>query len=596
MKKSWLFGIIAAVVVVVVAAGGYYLFFQKQVQSQVEVQLRQFFANPPPPYTKATYEKLDVALASRKLTIDNIVLERSVAPYTIKIGRLEATGVDTDNLQNIFDSSKYKDGASDQTMRKLADTLTLTKVEGDSRDNGRVAIEQFVAKGIQGRQFTVKPEPATIASMSETDRTVMVLSALHIDSMSYDKAVISNPTSSGTIGHMEFADFSREHLGSMAMDDVDMTNKKDDSRTTIKHFDISDIPTGVWFDYASTGKPPADVMQLLSLGGMKITEMKVAPGKGNDKSFHIASLTVGKVSRRRLEKFSLSGVDYSEKGNGVSIGAIEIEGLDWEHLLPLAGDSNWISKLGDISYSVDKFSLRDIGGSSLDAAGAKLHGMTLAISANTDTGKQSSSMTIDRFEVDVAKLKNPQAAGFLRALGYDNLNLSMEMVGTGDSKAGTSAFDKFRIFGPQLGELSLNLAISDYHKAPATKKPPTIDDAIEPIMATKLQNLKLSWHDDGLTPRLLKFAGTQSGATAEQMRDALIAQIKGFGAAYESAPPVAAAVQALVDYLNKPGTLTIAATPPVPPRIGELAPLLNGPEPPNVPEIFRVLGLTVTAN
>ncbi|MEO8559450.1 MAG: hypothetical protein ABI439_10330 [Rhodospirillales bacterium] len=599
MRKGWIAGIVALVVVVVAAGVGFYLFSQNNVQAQVEQSVRRLFANPPAPYTKATYDKLDVALASRRLTIDNIVLERSTPPYIIKIDRFEATGIDTDAIQTVFDPDKYKDGAADQTFRKLADTLTLFKVDADSREGGRITVDQLTAKGIQGHQFNVKPEPATISAMSERERTLMALDALRLDSVSYDNFNVSGSKApSGKVRHLEVTNFSRQGVGAVVVDELDLINPKDDTRTSWKRFELRDIPGDPWFDFVITGKPPTDMMRLIALGGVKIDDLRVVPGKRGGPMVRIASFDMGKVDRKKLERFSLTGFEASGPGGGATIGAIEIKDLEWEQLLGLINQPDRMLKFADASYRVGKFSIRDVGGASMDMIGAKLKEIAFAGYVDHDSGKTESTFTIDSFEIDAQKVKEPSLAMGLKMLGYEKVNLSMDVAGAGDLKAGTATFDKFRIFGPQIGDFNLTLAMSDYVSPPVTKAPPSIDAALAPLLAAKLQKMKISWQDDGLTPRIYKAAGANAGAAPDQIRDKLVMQVKSFGELYKDDPKVSAAIQAIVDYLNKPGSITIDAKPPVPPRFGELGGVLDGKGggPPDLPEAFRVLGLTVTAN
>ena len=598
MKRQGLFIAVAALVVVVAAAaGGYYLFFQNNVQAQVEQTVRRMFANPPAPYTKATYDKLDVALASRRLTIDNIVLERSTPPYVIKIDRFEATGIDVDALQTVFDAARYKDGAPDQTFRKLADSVVLIKIDADSRDAGRLTIAQVTAQGVQAHQFSIKPDVTTLAATSERDRVFAGLDALRIDSVTYDSLTSGGAQMpSGTVRRIEIKDFSRQGVGSITAEDLDLKDPRRGSHTSWKRFQLRDIPGDPWFDYIVTGRPPSDVMAMIALGGITIADLKVESSKGSDPTVRIASYEMGKVDRKRLDSFTLSGLEVVGPTGGVTIGTIELKGLNWEQLLPLLHDPDWPSKARNASYGVDKFDIRDIGGQSMAALGARLREILLSAHIDIEGGKADSVFNITGFELDTDKVKDAQTAGLLKALGYDKLNLSLESSGTGDDKTGVSTLDKLRIFGPQVGELSLNFKLSDLKRPPPSSKPPEVMEALQPLLAAKLENLKLSWKDDSLTGRILKVGAAQQGMSAEQMRDGLIMQVKAMSQDYAGTPAVAAAFQAVIDYLNKPGTLTVEFHPPVPTRFGELGPLFNFDAPPDVPKIFEVLGIKVTAN
>ncbi len=600
MKRHGLIVAVAVVLILLLAGGGaYYLKFQSSVQSQVETQLQRFFASPPAPITKASYQKLDVALATRGITIDGIVIERSEAPFVIKIGRVDASGVDTDTWQKVFDPASYKDGAPDLTFRKLAETVTVTDLEYDLGEQGHAAVAKTVVNGIKARQFTVRPEPALWAALDKRERAIAAASAFRFDKSTYQDVRFDGKKMVGVVRHGEVSDWSMDKIGSVAIDDADLKNPAGGQHMQWSHLEYRDIPVAAWLDYALTRKPPDDIMVLASIGGVKWTGLKFEGIHGPDSRFSLASFDLGKVDKRRLERFEMAGLTVDGPDTSVTIGAIEIKNLDWEQLLPLLKDKDkdWLAKLSHLSYSIDKFSIRDVGGASLERLGARLHEFAFSVSTDQASGKQSSTATVSGFDIDASKVHNPEAAGVLKALGYDKLSISMDSVGTGDMKAGTSSLDKFRIWAPQVGELNWTFALSDYKPLPKTDKPMTIDESLAPLLASRLQSLRLSWKDDSLTERLLKMAGMQSGATPEQVRDGLIEQIKAFGQQYAGDAAVGAALQAFVAFLQKPGALTIDAKPPQPPRFGEIGTLVGASAgPPDLPKLFDVLGVTVTAN
>lgn len=597
MKRHGLIVAVGVVLILALAAGGaYYLKFQNNVQSQVEAQLQRFFANPPAPITKASYQKLDVTLATRGIAIDGIVIERSEPPYVIRIGHLDASGVDTDTWQKVFDPASYQAGAPDQTFRKLAETLIVSNVEYDLKEQGHATIAKVTTSGIQARQFTVRPEPALWAALEPRERIFAGAGAFRFDKATYEDIRFDGKKVVGVVRRGEITDWSMDKIGFMAIDDADLKNPVGSQHVQWSHLEYRDLPVAAWVDYAITRKRPDDIMTLASIGGVKWTGLKLEGIKQPDEKVSVASLEIGKVDKRRLERFEMAGLTVDGPDTGVTIGAIEIKNFDWEQLLPLLQDKDWFSKLAHLTYSVDKFSIRDVGGASLERLGATLHEFAFSMSTNQATGKQSSTATVSGFDIDASKVQNAEAAGVLKALGYDKLSISMDSVGTGDMKAGTSALEKFRIGAPQVGELNWTFALSDYTPLTKTDKPMTIDESLAPLLASRLQSVHLSWKDDSLTERLLKMAGLQSGATAEQVRDGLVAQIKTFGEPYAGDPAVSAAMQAFIDYLQKPGTLTIDAKPPQPPRFGELGTLIGASAgPPDLPKLFDVLGVTVTA-
>src|SRR4029079_1259543 len=103
---------------------------------------------------------------------------------------------------------------------------------------------------------------ATINAMSERDRGLMVANVVHVDSLTIDKIVGTNAKSTGNVQRIEGSDLSRRQIGSLSVQDIDVKDQKDGTRTTWKSLEVRDVPTDAWFDYALTGKQATGMLQV----------------------------------------------------------------------------------------------------------------------------------------------------------------------------------------------------------------------------------------------------------------------------------------------------------------------------------------------
>jgi len=388
------------------------------------------------------------------------------------------------------------------------------------------------------------------------------------------------------------SDFSRQWVGAFSFDRLVADDATDDSHTELGHGELRGFPLGNWIDFVGSGSPPDRFIVLVELGSFSMTDFVQKKGKGDSQTVRIAGIEIGKVDRKKLEKFDLRGFQYEgadPSKDGVTVGAVELVGLEWEQLLPLLGKIDPATALATSGYSVEKFSMRDFGGTTLGSLGVTIGEIAFSTAIDSESAKGHSVVKIDKFEIDRSKTTIPEIADFLKSLDYDKVSLSLNAVSSSDRKAGTTTVEKMLLTAPGVGSIDIKAKFSGFQPAAKT------EDVISAAMSLQIERYDLSWRDDGLTDRLISSYAVKSGMDLERMREAMVGQLRLASAQYQRAPQVAASMQAFAAYLQKPGTLIIELKPEPPITLARYFELMFSSDPNALAETYRALGLTVTA-
>jgi hypothetical protein len=112
-------------------------------------------------------------------------------------------------------------------------------------------------------------------------------------------------------------------------------------------------------------------------------------------------------------------------------------------------------------------------------------------------------------------------------------------------------------------------------------------------LGARLVHAKLRYKDASLAERAIKMSAADQNTDPVDYRKQLVAQVQGLGGAFgQDSPPIAAAVDAVVAFLNAPKSLTVELSPPEPVAVMALMGAQQTPP----PKLATMLGLAVTSN
>jgi hypothetical protein len=245
-----------------------------------------------------------------------------------------------------------------------------------------------------------------------------------------------------------------------------------------------------------------------------------------------------------------------------------------------------LQRIGMLRYGIGKMSFT---GMEL-APGISM--AELSLRGVTDKGTGDADVAINDFVVKAAEMEDKNAGAGLTAFGYGTLTLGLRMRAVSNDSASTAALEKLEIFGPQVGKLSLSYAVSNYQPS---KAPP--EEPLAPLLAASIDNVEIGWQDEGLTQRALSAGARQQRVSITQLKAGLAQQMRQTMQAFGNSPRIAELSNALLAYLEKPGTLVISAKPQKPVPVTDLIVLLDGGPggQPDLPALFDVLEIRASA-
>lgn len=163
------------------------------------------------------------------------------------------------------------------------------------------------------------------------------------------------------------------------------------------------------------------------------------------------------------------------------------------------------------------------------------------------------------------------------SLGYTTLRAGLGLSIEAETAAGDWNLQEFRLALADVGTLELALQMTGLGA----------DPAVDAMRTGRLHGFTLRYTDAGLVGRALEEGAKQGGMRAEELRR----QIAEAAPMLFSGPGAEGNIAALRRFLDRPGTIEVAARPPAPVRLSDLEREGNaGPD-----RVMRMLNIGVTA-
>jgi hypothetical protein len=213
----------------------------------------------------------------------------------------------------------------------------------------------------------------------------------------------------------------------------------------------------------------------------------------------------------------------------------------------------------------------------------------------------------ENFTVDLSIVEDPAQKAVIEALGYEQVEGSLDMAGSWNPTDGRIALTQYDLSVANAGTLGLSFDLGGYTpdfiaslrelQEQMSDNPDADDSAQGMAMLGLMQQLtfhgaEISFADDSLTGKVLDYIAQRQGMDASDVANQAKA-ILPFAMAQLNNPELTQMVtQAVGAFLDNPQNLTIAAEPAEPvPFALIMAGAMSAPQ-----ELTKTLGVTVTAN
>lgn len=296
----------------------------------------------------------------------------------------------------------------------------------------------------------------------------------------------------------------------------------------------------------------------------------------------------------RMGVWDMRNLSGSADGNDFAIGMLSLVGLN----IPV-GLGETISGL-DWLKIYRTFSIEDV---TFGMAGKQVFSMDSMRSALVETNSGEtfrSDARIDDLKVDFKSLPDPNARQMLGIIGYDELELDVDAVGSYHADEGRIEIDKAQFLFRDMFDLDFDYSISGYTPEVVKELNRVQIEAMEkgnsqvdpakfiPILSgVKLEDFSLKLTDRSLTGRLLGFQASQMGTTAEQLA-AGAPMLLSAGMAGLGMPELTQMVsKAVGDFLQQKGALSVEMNPEAPVSVAEIM-TVGQSDPKQIPELLNL--------
>lgn len=520
------------------------------------------------------------------------------------------------------------------------DALDFFKsIQAQAEKNGQSikfgSLEKFGEDGARGLNIeiidTKKGNTATIAQLSLSGVNLIGENGYAFDQMqASDIQIIStkenDKTSTLSIGDINFSGFNYPDV----KDRISSFWPLDISNGTLSNIKIvSSGSESVSFDI-----PEITINALAHQGNTKFTlgNFDLQPGSGsfaksdgNNGSFTFGGLNILDVAKTgeylvglkigsvKMGPIRFNGVN--EKNQKI---AFSFEGMDGVNL----ANPDFSAPVDEVfpidglkanvqagSFSLDGKELFSFGGATTSANFDKENGIY-----NADVNMGSLFFNVKEFPSQPGKNSGKQQ---FAALGYDSIDLNIEIDMSWDINKGILSLPKYKISAKDMAAFDTQMKLDGYTKEVAGKlqnisnkmnfeennemKQALAMQMLAEMSSLAIGELKFVIEDASLTKRILKMQAEKSGQTAEDMAGALPFMAGAMLSQFEI-PDFAASLSAaigtyLTSSLNSGGSITLAAAPEEPISFAEIMGIAAGVKAGNIKpaEIIERFKISVDA-
>jgi hypothetical protein len=296
----------------------------------------------------------------------------------------------------------------------------------------------------------------------------------------------------------------------------------------------------------------------------------------------------------------LPAYNIEESGMSVAIEGVSLDGL----YLPKEADTGPFAGL--LMY--EHAEMKSVSAKMAGKDAFSLTDLTVDMTVPDDeNGKLEFAMAADKFSADLSLVEDAQAKAVIDAMGYAQLNGSLEASGSWNPSDGRMLLDQYDITIDDAGTIGMTFdlggytpefvkAIRDMQKKMVAN--PNQDQSAQGLaMLGLMQQITfygatIRYDDDSLTSRALDFVATSQGQKPADIANQAKA-ILPFALAQLNNPELAAAVSTAVGkFLDDPKSIEIVAKPTSPLPVALIvATATTAPQ-----TLPQQLGVTVTAN
>ncbi|MCP4394090.1 MAG: hypothetical protein GY804_07505 [Alphaproteobacteria bacterium] len=321
----------------------------------------------------------------------------------------------------------------------------------------------------------------------------------------------------------------------------------------------------------------------LFLDTLKISEIQIKGVKGKAYNDSVDEIVISNLSGEGIDVISVrNGSVYNNLGAKTGYESIDVKGLKYASSVKASAENltkvTTFDEVGGIQVKKLELSGPDNSVTYVDSIDVKKVVMENGVPMNVD-------IKISKIEPDI-KTMNDQVKAVLSLLGYDALVMDFSMEfntkKTGDSYSFT--MDEVALSAKDLGQIMFGFnVIGNMNVAGLRQGTPDVN-------TMKLTGIRLRFADDSFMNRFMNMQAQTTGMREDALRENMK---RSLDAIFENKRHLAQYRVAIMDFIDNPKVIEMAAFPKEPVLVNEIMGYLMKQD---VPALIKLLNVTVSSN
>jgi hypothetical protein len=339
-------------------------------------------------------------------------------------------------------------------------------------------------------------------------------------------------------------------------------------------------------------------------GAQIVLEGVTVGAPGNPDKAEIGNVTLDDVTEANggytIGKLSLADFTKTEDGMTVSLTGASVSGL------------NIPAENADPVAALMMYSNANVAAISVKKADKDVFSVTdvhFEITPAADGKPMEFAGAAEKFSADLTQAEDPQSKAVIEALGYQQINGSLELNGSWQPTSGQLALSQYDISVENAGTLGMTFDLGGYtpdflkslkelQKQMASQPAGGDNSAQGMAMLGLMQQLSFAsasvrWDDDSLTEKVINFVAQSQGQQPADIKNQAKAMVPFMMAMLNNAELTTQVTDAVTKYLDAPGSLEISAEPAaaVPFAVIMAGAMSGSPQ-----DLVKTLAVSVSAN
>lgn len=304
------------------------------------------------------------------------------------------------------------------------------------------------------------------------------------------------------------------------------------------------------------------LMKAVALDKAEMNDLVVKDLAEGKEVVKLKKISVENVHAGKIGAFIMEGmnIDADEEAQ-VKFQSISAKNLDYSNAIEMLSKDTPPDPFSmDSPVTYDEIMVKGIEVDAPKAQNVKVSEISLSNYKNMGAIPISFTFDLKGLSLDVQNIDDPKAQATFKQLGYDKLNMHMNLDYGWDADTNVLNLKNLSVKIDEMAGLTAKLTVEGVD----LKKMKSPADAMMLLGGMLFKKAEIKYVDASLAPKMLKFAAAAQGMDPEQLRGMLISQVDFIKPMLGNTASADQIAKSAVVFIKDPRSLTIIAEPQAP--------------------------------